>query len=96
MFCGGGRKVRKGDSLDSLCGDSNQLVVKLVVIHRKSNRRNESEPLIPLLIADHLSAVGKSDRVGHVNGDGVSVSEGDDRCEFECGGPSVSECDDSV
>jgi hypothetical protein len=55
------------DLLDSLSGSANELVVESVVVHGETDRRDKVEPLVSLLVADHLSRVGKSDGVSHVD-----------------------------
>jgi hypothetical protein len=43
------------------------------VVHGKTDRRDQSEPLVSLSIVDHASRVSKSDGVSHVD---LVVSDG--------------------
>lgn len=82
--------------LDGLGGVGNELLVKEVVVHGKTDGRDKSEPLVSLSVADELSRVSESDRVGHVDGDGVAVSERNSRSKLEGRRPGVTKGDDSV
>jgi hypothetical protein len=64
---------RPRDSLDSLGSDLDELVGKEVVVHGKTDRRDQSAPLVSLSIVDHASRVSKSDGVSHVD---LVVSDG--------------------
>lgn len=87
---------RGSDPLDGLGGSGNELVVEQFMIHGKTDRGDKGEPLVSLSVVHQPSRVSQSDRVCHVNGDGVTVSERDSRGEFESRRPSVTERDDSV
>lgn len=60
---------------DSLGGLVEDVLGEVVVIHRKTNTREEVEKSLVLVVAEDTSQVGKSGRVSHVNGDGVTVTE---------------------
>jgi hypothetical protein len=60
------------------------------VIDREPDLDLEADHLVALLGGDVSSGVGKGGRVGHVNGDGVTVSERDLRGELEDGRPGVT------
>ena len=80
------------------------------MVHGKTDGRDKSEPLVSLSVADELSRVSESDRVGHVDlqlerssllstethGDGVAVSERNSRSKLEGRRPGVTKGDDSV
>ena len=82
--------------LDGLGSGSDELLVKEVVVHGETNGGDEGEPLVTLLVVDQTSRVSEGDRVCHVNGDGVTVSERDSGSQFESWGPGVAESNDTV
>lgn len=60
---------------DSLGGLVEDVLGEVVIIHRKTNTREKVEKSLVLVVAEDTSQVGKSGRVSHVNGDGVTVTE---------------------
>ena len=71
--------------LDGFGSDGNKLLVERWVIDGKSDRGDELEPLVSLGIVEDASGVGEGDRVGHVDHDGVTVSQGDTGSELQGG-----------
>lgn len=68
---GGGSGGRGSDGnldlLDGLSGSADELIIESVVVHGETDRRDKVEPLVSLLVADHLSRVSESDGVSHVD-----------------------------
>lgn len=85
-----------GHSLDSLGSNADELVVKRLVVHGQTNGRDQTEPLVSLGIVEDASGVSQGDRVGHVDGDGMTVSQGYSWGQLEGWRPGVTESDHSV
>jgi hypothetical protein len=63
------------DLEDGLGGFVKNVLGEVVIIHGQTNTREEVKKSLVLLVAEEASHVGKSGRVGHVDGDGVTVTE---------------------
>ena len=61
---------------DGLGGLVEDLLVELVVIHGQTAAGEESVDTLHLLVGEKTLDVGQGGGVGHVNGDGVSVTKG--------------------
>jgi hypothetical protein len=60
---------------NSLGGLVKDVLSEVVVIHGEADTREEVEKSLVLLIAEDASHVGKSGGVGHIDGDGVTVTK---------------------
>ena len=47
----------------------------MVIVHGKTNAREEVEKSLVLLVAENTSKVGQSGGVSHIDGDGVTVTK---------------------
>jgi len=47
----------------------------VIIVHGKTDTREEVKKSLVLLVAEDTSDVGKSGRVSHVDGDGVTVTK---------------------
>jgi hypothetical protein len=61
---------------DGLGGLVEDILVELVVVHRQTAAGEESMDTLHLLVGEEALDVGQGGGVGHVNGDGVSVTKG--------------------
>jgi hypothetical protein len=73
IFCG--HKKTTTYLEDSLGGLVEDVLGEVVIVHGQTDTREEVEKSLVLLVAEDTSHVGKSGRVSHVNGDGVTVTK---------------------
>lgn len=81
---------------DSLDGSLEQFFVEHFVVDAQAHGCSQVEPLIPLGGGDVTARVGDGDGVGHVDVDGVAVTERREGRELESGGNTVTTCDHTV
>jgi hypothetical protein len=60
---------------DSLGGLVEDVLSEVVIIHGETDTREEVKKSLVLLVAEDTSHVGKSGRVSHIDGDGVTVTK---------------------
>lgn len=60
---------------DSLGGLVKDVLGEVLIVHGQTNTREEVQQSLVVLVAEDTSKVGEGGRVGHVNGDGVTVTE---------------------
>jgi hypothetical protein len=66
------------------------------VVDGESDSGSQTEPLVTLSIVQHPSGMSEGDGVGHVDHNGVSVSERDLGLELTDGRPRVTESNDTI
>lgn len=74
---------------NGLGGLVEHVLVELLVVHGQSGTRKEVENALVLLVVEEATYVGKGRRVGHVDGDGVSVAKRNIWCQLVKRGPSL-------
>jgi hypothetical protein len=67
---------------DGLGGLLEDVLVEVVVVHGQTATGEESVDALHLLLGEQAVDVGQGGGVGHVDGDGVSVTKGNGRCEL--------------
>jgi hypothetical protein len=74
---------------DGLGGLLEDVLVEVVVVHGQTTTGEESVDALHLLLGEQAVNVGQGRRVGHVDGDGVTVTEGNGRGKLVKRRPSV-------
>jgi len=83
--------------LDGSGRELQKLGVELGVVNAESDLGGQGEPLVSHSVGSESSRVSEGHGVGHVDHDGVSVSEGKGRgSQLAGGGPRVTEGNDTV
>ncbi len=82
--------------LDGLVTLKDELVGQQGVINRETDLAGKAEELVTVLVADVATHVSKGDRPGHVDADGVTVTERGEGSKLEGGGDRVAVGNDTV